>query len=125
MNSTKEQSNRGAVLAAGEDRRRSQRVIIHVPVTLVFTENGQSVRVSANTVAVNIHGAMIVCPRTIEADAAVEMINERTQEKVASRVTRAPRESSEGFLVPVEFTAPSPNFWQISFPPSNWKAPEN
>jgi hypothetical protein len=122
MNSSKEQSSRGAGLVAGEDRRRSQRVIIHVPVTLVFTENGQSVRVSANTVAVNIHGAMVVSPRAIEADLAVEMVNERTQEKVASRVTRTPRESSEGFLVPIEFTAPTPNFWQISFPPSNWKA---
>jgi hypothetical protein len=110
---------------AGEERRRSQRVIIHVPVTLVFTENGQTVRISANTVAVNIHGAMIVSPRTIEADAAVEMVNERTQEKVASRVTRSPRESSEGFLIPIEFTAPAPNFWQISFPPSNWKASED
>jgi hypothetical protein len=125
MNSPKEQPNRGAALMAGEERRRSQRVIIHVPVTLIFTENGQTVRVSANTVAVNIHGAMVVSPRTIEADAAVEMVNERTQEKVASRVTRAPRESSEGFLVPIELTGPSPNFWQISFPPSNWKASDD
>jgi hypothetical protein len=37
-------------------------------------------------------------------------------------VTRAARESSEGFLIPLEFTTPAPNFWQISFPPANWKA---
>jgi hypothetical protein len=108
----------------GEERRRSQRVIIHVPVTLLATEDGQTVRIDAHTVAVNIHGAMIVSPRTLEADATLQMVNERTQEKIASRVTRAPRESSEGYLIPVEFTSPAPNFWQISFPPSNWKAPE-
>jgi hypothetical protein len=130
---TKEQSNRGAALLPGEERRRSQRVIIRVPVTLVVTENGQTVKVSAHTVAVNIHGAMVVCPRSIEGDVTLDVINERTSEKISSRVTRAPRESSEGFLIPVEFTTPSPNFWQISFPPTNWisfpptnwKAPEN
>jgi hypothetical protein len=121
----KEQSNRGTALMPGEERRRSQRVIIRVPVTLLVTENGQTMKISAHTVAVNIHGAMIVCPRSLEADTTLEVVNGRTDEKVASRVTRAPRDSSEGFLIPVEFTSPSPNFWQITFPPSNWKAPEN
>jgi hypothetical protein len=121
----KEQSIRSTALLAGEERRRSHRVIIRVPVTLVVTENGQTVKISAHTVAVNIHGAMVVCARTLEADATLEVVNERTNEKVSSRVTRAPRDSSEGFLIPVEFTSPSPNFWQISFPPANWKAPEN
>jgi hypothetical protein len=40
-------------------------------------------------------------------------------------VTRSPREGAEGFLVPVEFTAQSTNFWQISFPPADWKVPES
>ena len=125
MTPPKEQSIRSAALLAGEERRRSHRVIIRVPVTLVVTENGQTVRISAHTVAVNIHGAMVVCARTLEADATLEVVNDRTNEKVSSRVTRAPRDSSEGFLIPVEFTSPAPNFWQISFPPANWKAPEN
>jgi hypothetical protein len=122
---TKEQSNPATGLLPGEERRRSQRVIIRVPVTLVVAENGQTLRIAAHTVAVNIHGAMLVCPRTLEADTNVEVVNGRTDEKIGSRVTRAARESSEGYLIPVEFTSPSPNFWQISFPPSNWKAPEN
>jgi hypothetical protein len=121
----KEQSIRGTALMPGEERRRSHRVIIRVPVTLVVTENGQTVKIAAHTVAVNIHGAMVVCPRTLEADATLELVNDRTNEKVASRVTRVPRDSAEGFLIPVEFTSPSPNFWQISFPPANWKVPEN
>jgi hypothetical protein len=83
------------------------------------------VKIAAHTVAVNIHGAMVVCPRTLDSETILELMNGRTDEKVGSRVTRAPRESAEGFLIPVEFTSPSPNFWQISFHPSNWKAPEN
>ena len=125
MTSAKDRSHRGTGLVLGEDRRRSQRVIIRVPLTLVVTENDKTMRISAHTVAVNIHGAMVTCPRTLEADTALELVNGRTDEKIACRVTRAPRESPEGFLIPLEFTAASPNFWQISFPPSNWKAPEN
>jgi hypothetical protein len=109
---------------AGEERRRSQRVIIRVPITLLATENGAPVRINAYTVAVNIHGAMVVSPRNLEAEATLELVNGRTDEKIPSRVTRSPRESAEGFLIPVEFTTASPNFWQISFPPSNWKSPD-
>lgn len=108
----------------GEERRRSQRVIIRVPVTIVFEREGQTVKASAHTVAVNIHGAMVVCPRSIEENTNLELENGRTGEKVGSRVTRSPRESAEGYLIPVEFTTPSPNFWQISFPPTNWKGTE-
>jgi hypothetical protein len=110
---------------AGEERRRSQRVIIRVPVTLVFSENSQTVKVPAHTVAVNIHGAMVLSKRSLEAETKVEVVNGRTDEKVLSRVTRAPRDSAEGFLIPLEFTTPSPNFWQISFPPTNWRSPES
>ena len=50
MTQTNEQSNRGVALLPGEERRRSQRVIIRVPVTLVVTENGQTLRIPAHTV---------------------------------------------------------------------------
>lgn len=125
MISQKEHTIRGTGLLAGEERRRSQRVIIRVPITLAMTEKGKTVQISAHTIAVNIHGAMVVCARTFDPETKVELVNGRTNEKIGSLVTRAPRHSPEGFLVPVEFTTPSPNFWQISFPPANWKVPEN
>ncbi len=125
MTQTSEQPNHGIGLLPGEERRRSQRVIIRVPLTLVWAENGHAQRVEAHTVAVNIHGAMVACSRSVDANTNLEIVNSRTGEKVQSRVTRTPRESSEGFLIPLEFTAASPHFWQISFPPSNWKSPEN
>jgi hypothetical protein len=91
----------------------------------VVTENGQNLRISAHTVAVNIHGAMLVCPRSLDSGTRLDVVNDRTGESAGSRVTRAPRESAEGYLIPVEFIATSPGFWQITFPPTNWKAPEN
>ena len=121
MTIIKLQTDRGASLMPGEERRRSQRVIIRVPVTLEIMMSGQKVTIQAHTVAVNIHGAMVLCPRPIDADVQLEIVNDRTREKTSGRVTRTPRESAEGYLIPLEFTVPCPSFWQITFPPSNWK----
>ena len=106
---------------AGEERRRAQRVIIRIPVTMELTMSGEKISVQAHTVAVNIHGAMVLCSRSLEAETTLEIRNERTRETTGARVTRSPRESAEGYLIPIEFIAPSPAFWQISFPPTNWK----
>jgi hypothetical protein len=121
MNIMKPQMDRGTSLLPGEERRRSHRVIIMVPVTLELAKEGKVVKVSAHTVAVNIHGAMVICPRTFDSETKVDIVNERTRGRASARVTRAPRQSAEGFLIPVEFEKPAPTFWQISFPPSNWK----
>ena len=125
MITPKDQPNRGTTLLAGEDRRRSQRVMVRVPVTLLVKAGGQDLRISARTVEVNIHGALVISPRSFDAETQMELENGRTNETVVCRVTRAPRESSEGFLIPLEFISPSSNFWQITFPPANWKGPEN
>jgi hypothetical protein len=121
VTTTKEQSDRGISLMPGEERRRSQRVIIRVPVILEAMISGEKIIVKGNTVAVNIHGAMVLCSRPLDADTTLEIINDRTRQRTSARTTRAPRESTEGYLIPVEFNAPSPSFWQISFPPANWK----
>ena len=83
--------------------------------------SGQKITVVANTVAVNIHGAMVLCPRPLDANTQFEILNNRTGERSSARVTRAPRESAEGYLIAIEFSKPSLSFWQISFPSTNWK----
>jgi len=122
---SKTQSSNGTSLVHPEERRRSHRVIIRVPLTLEITENDKTVQLTVHTIAVNIHGAMIVSPRLFGSGATMKIMNERTRQRAEARVTRAARESAEGFLIPIEFTSSSPNFWQISFPPDNWKLPEH
>jgi hypothetical protein len=109
----------------GPERRRSQRVMIRVPVTLQVTIAKQVVAIPAATVAVNDHGAMLLCPRTLAAETKLEIENDRTRQKLPCRVTRTPRDSPEGYLIPVEFEVASPGFWGISFPPTDWKPPED
>ncbi len=117
----KERLDRGVLLLPGEERRRSQRVIIRVPLTLEMTKSGQVVKMTAQTVAVNVHGAMVLCSRPLDSGTEIEIINDRTHERAGARVMRASRESSEGYLIPLGFDKPFPTFWQISFPPSDWK----
>jgi hypothetical protein len=70
---------------------------------------------------VNDHGAMLLCPQSMAASSTFELQNDRTQEKVKCRIVRTPVESAEGHMVPVEFLSAAPDFWRISFPPTNWK----
>jgi hypothetical protein len=121
ISSTKVHPDNGTPALAGEERRRTQRVIVRVPVTLEIAMSGQVVKASAHTVAVNIHGAMLLCKRPFDAQTKIEILNERTRERASARVSRTPRESPEGYLIPLEFEKPFPTFWQISFPPSDWK----
>ncbi len=115
MTRARSQTGRGQQLLPGEERRRSQRVMIRVPVTLHLTIAGQAVTIHAHTVAVNDHGAMLLCSRTVDADVRLELQHDRTRQGLACRVSRTPRDTPEGFLIPVEFAAPAPGFWQISF----------
>jgi hypothetical protein len=110
-----------ASVVATDDRRRSQRVMMRVAVIIEFTLNGKPVSLTAHTVAVNIHGAMICAAQNIPADTVLELEHKMTKERIAGRVTRQAQSSPDGFLIPVEFAAASTNFWRISFPPSDWK----
>ena len=115
----------GQQLLPGEERRRSQRVMIRVPVSVDFVVAGKKVTVQAMTASVNDHGAMLSCTRPLATDMVLEITNERTHEKQPCRITRSPVESPDGYLLPVEFTAPCPGFWRISFPSTSWKPVED
>jgi hypothetical protein len=120
---SKEFPARPSVLV-GEERRRSQRVIIRMPVTLEVIMSGQKVTAAGHTVEVNSQGAMLLCSRPFDAETKLEIVNNRSGERTSARITRAPRESAGGYLVPIEFSKPSVSFWQISFPSTNWKPPD-
>jgi hypothetical protein len=124
MIKTVPRGNSGGQLLAGEERRRSQRVMVRIPVTLKIIVAGKTVTVNAATVSVNDHGAMLLCTRSFTAETMLEVQNDRTSEKMNCRVTRTPIENSDGYLIPLEFATPSPAFWRISFPPRDWKPGE-
>lgn len=120
-----QQVDAGPQLQPAEERRRSQRVMIRIAVTLELTIAGKKTTVQAATASVNDHGAMLICTKNFPVETKFDLINERTARKQSCRVTRGALENQQGFLIPVEFPTPTPGFWHICFPPPGWKAVEN
>jgi hypothetical protein len=105
----------------GIDRRRTQRVMIRIGVTLYTTIQGEKRHLKVFTSDVNVHGALLLCPQAFALGAKFEMEHNVTREMQVCRVVRPPKPVGSEFLVPVQFEKSAPDFWKISFPPADWK----
>lgn len=121
MNSENTAQNEKSQLAPGEERRRSQRVTLRVGVKLHISIEGKPPALAAFTSNVNDHGALIHCSENFVPNARFVLEHAHTHQRIGCRVTRTPQALGEGFQVPVEFDHSVPGFWQISFPPTDWK----
>ena len=98
-----------------EERRRSQRVLVRMPVVIhVVGKPAQQ----GNTHTVSAGGAMVILKEGIGEGTKVTVENPITKNKVEAKVVRPPQMNQEGSLVPLEFVTPSPTFWNIFFPPN-------
>jgi c-di-GMP-binding flagellar brake protein YcgR len=98
-----------------EERRRAQRVLLRVPVRIQVTGKTQTLEGATHTVSAT--GALITLSEGLPQGTKISIENVTTSKKVEAQVPRPAQFSSEGSLVPVEFTAPAPNFWNVFFPP--------
>ena len=114
-----------AQAVAGEDRRRSQRVLVRVRANLHVALHGKPTTFETVTLSVNNQGAMIILKQNLPLDTRFVLEHGGTKERVACKVVRAPREMPEGFHTPLEFEAIEPNFWGIAFPPADWRPPDD
>jgi hypothetical protein len=85
-------------------------VLIHLP--------GRAKPIEGFTHTVSASGAMIVLAEGLPSGTKLSLENPRNSKKVDAHVVRPPQMNAEGSLVPVEFSAPSPQFWNIFFPPN-------
>jgi hypothetical protein len=109
---------RGGAVArpqTAEERRRAQRVLLKMPV--IVHVPGKTNPLHGFTHTVSASGAMIVLPEGIPMGTKLSIENPKTQKTVEAHVVRPPQLNADGSLVPVEFTTPSPQFWNIFFPP--------
>jgi PilZ domain len=98
-----------------EERRRAQRVLLRVPVRLSVAGKKQAIEGATHTVSAT--GALIILPEALQQGTKFVLENATTQKKIDAHVARPPQFSPEGSLVAVEFASPSPNFWNVFFPP--------
>jgi hypothetical protein len=98
-----------------EERRRAQRVLLRIAVKVHVTGKTQIFDGFTHTVSSN--GALIIIPEALAQGTKVTIENVKTQKTIEATVVRPPQFNSDGSLIPVEFGAVSPNFWNIFFPP--------
>jgi hypothetical protein len=109
----------------GEERRRSQRVLLRIRANVYVNLKGQQTTLEVRTLSVNPFGAMIISAENLLPQTRLVLENTVTRERVSCCVVRAAKEMPDGFHIPVQFDVPAPKFWMIDFPPDDWKLPED
>ncbi|HYL65340.1 MAG TPA: hypothetical protein VE077_22205 [Candidatus Methylomirabilis sp.] len=103
------------------NRRRSERVVLHVPVVVVTeTMEGKRVHEETHTLVVNAHGGLLSLKMEVVPGQPVLLINPRNGQEQKCRVVRVENPPGGGIAAAFEFDAPAPHFWPIVFPPSDW-----
>jgi hypothetical protein len=106
-------------------RRRSQRVIMSIPVTVKWSgPDGQEAEETTASLVVNAHGALLALAASMTEGQTLRLVNHATLQEEACRVVYLGPVSSGKIRVGIEFLEPAPEFWQITFPPEDWFAPD-
>jgi hypothetical protein len=105
----------------GEDRRRSQRVLLRVRAKVHVALQGTPTTFEVTTLSVNSYGALIALQQNLPTDTRLVLEHTATRERMPCKVVRPPRETSEGFHTAIEFDSAAADFWRIAFPPADWR----
>src|SRR5271166_5485910 len=104
-------------LSAMSNRRRSQRVLLRIPVQVIGRgPDRKPFSELTHTAVVNAHGGLIYLTLKVTPGQAVILKNPETSEEQLCRVIRADPGPDGRTEVGLEFVKPAPNFWRVSFP---------
>ena len=98
-----------------EERRRAQRVLLRIAVKVHVVGKTQIMDGFTHTVSSN--GALIIVPEGLAQGTKITIENVKSQKTIEATVVRPAQFSPDGSMIPVEFGAVSPNFWNVFFPP--------
>ena len=100
-------------------RRRSHRVLLHVPITISSEEPKREFSEPTSTLVVNAHGALITLEAKVNQDQKL-LISTAASDKRPCRVVYVGPTLQGRTQYGIEFAEPAPNFWHITFPPEDW-----
>lgn len=108
-------------LATTNERRRSQRVLLRIPIAVIAPgPDKQMAREQTNTLVVNAHGALIHLELPVRVGQVVILQNPETGEEQSCRIIRVSPAREGKSEVGIEFLKAAPNFWRVAFPPADW-----
>ena len=108
-------------------RRRSQRVLMQITVQVSGNDaHGRYFREETDTLAINAHGALVLLHARITSGSVLKLQHNRTKEEQECHVVFLGPVRGEKAEIGLEFAAPRPQFWRVTFPPEDWtpKSPE-
>jgi hypothetical protein len=106
----------------GKDGRRSQRVVLSIPVAVYGHDHaGNPFQEATVTSVVNAHGALITLATPVQRGQKLMLTNRTTEEDQECIVVYLGRSPGGKMEVGIEFTHPAPSFWRIAFPPADWR----
>jgi PilZ domain-containing protein len=103
------------------NRRRSQRVLMTVPVKVSGKSGAASpFEEEAHTRAISAHGALILLSTQVHRGQRLTLSNVQTKAALECVVAHIDRRQKSQPQVGVEFMLPNPMFWHVAFPPKDW-----
>ena len=103
------------------NRRRSQRVLVRVPVVVSVHAGGTPLtEEETHTLAVSAHGALVSVSAPLYRGQRLTLSNPQTKDSLECVVAHIDRFPNEPVKVGVEFLLPNPTFWRVAFPPKDW-----
>ena len=103
--------------------RRSERIDLSVPVVVYRPpRQGPQFYESTQTLVVSAHGALMVLTGMVVPKQRLLVQNIASREELECRVVYVEKELTGPTKVAVEFTRPTPSFWRIAYPPTDWTA---
>ena len=96
-------------------RRRSQRVVLRVPLVLrTELADGRKLRVHAFSLVVNAHGGLLESPLMVEANHQIALVNPKTGKEAWCRVIRSECSSADTVSLAFEFHEPTATDFGLS-----------
>jgi hypothetical protein len=108
-----------------KNRRRSERVILQVPIRLsAMMADGKRISIETRTLVVNAHGGLLDVGMEMVAGQRIRLQKPKMENVTTGRILRVEGSEEGRFLVAFEFESPAPNFWPVAFPPADWSPSE-
>jgi len=103
------------------NRRRSQRVLMKLPVRVSGQGDGALFfEEDTYTLAISAHGALVVIAAPVYRGQRFTMSNVQTKAALECVVVHVDKTPGEQTRVGVEFMLPNQTFWRVAFPPKDW-----
>lgn len=109
-----------------QNRRRSQRVLLQVPIFVkTHLSDGTPAQSQAFTQVVNAHGGLLDASFRMTTGQKIRIVNPHSRKEVGCRVVWVGGPADDHFPTGFEFDEPNPRFWGIDFPPADWSVTQD